>query len=231
MLRYHLGMTFEDIFIPISGQSESQLGNIYPREACVEITMKDLANVLHAEMSRMWSAGIIEYFPDSEIMYSPEDNAVIKPGMHLKLNDVILRRVDSDGERSDQYFSWKVAELVHLQPLGVDELCVGHKYEIFVQDQNRVAPFEVVSADMKSRSYSFKALKEGVVDLTATADNLPFVYPKGTCRHAEVSRIVVEYIDQGYEGEGTRQELLMHHVKDQNFKIELGQAHVVECIG
>lgn len=231
MLRYHLGTAFEDIYIPVSGLSDAQLGNVLPQEGFVEVSRKDLESALHVEMSRMWSIGAIQYLPDSGVRYSMEHNALVKKGMHLKLNDGILRNINPDGEQTDQLYVWKVTDLIYMEPLGLDELIVGHEYGLFIEAQDSVLPFKFVGVDLQSRIYTFNSLKKGVTDLIAAAHNLPSVYPKGTLRHAEICRIVVTCARQGYNGELAQEELLMNDIQSLNFRMDTGHTHIVQCEG
>ena len=47
-LRYHLGTGYEDVFIPASGETDSHLGNTLPTQGFVEITIKDLENMVRS---------------------------------------------------------------------------------------------------------------------------------------------------------------------------------------
>ena len=75
-----------------------------PTQGFVEITIKDLEYMLHAEVCKMWSKGLLSVHTDSRATYDPVSNSLTKLGKHLKLDDVILR-----GENKDD--PWKVAEV------------------------------------------------------------------------------------------------------------------------
>lgn len=197
----------------------------------MEITIKDLENMLHVEVSRLWSKGLIQCFTDSKAKYDLKSNALTKQGEHLKIDDNILRRVDSNGNPAKAYFSWKIADLIYTQALGLDDLRVGQDYGVYIRLQNAVLPFKLNAVDLQSRTYTFKALKKDVEDLKATAHNLPSVYPKGTTRHAEVDRVVVECVQKGSSGGYVREEFAMKLVKKERFTMDMGHTHVVECIG
>lgn len=231
MLRYHLGTGFEDIYIPATGETDPQLGNTLPTQGFVEITIKDLENMLHVEVSKMWSKGLIQCYTNSQAKYDAKTNALSKKGEHLKADDSILRRINPDGDLVDEYFSWKVADLIYQQPLGLDELRIGQEYAIYIRQQDAVLPFKLVAVDLQSRKYTFKALKKGANDLKAAAHNLPAVYPKGTRKHNEISKVVVESVQKGSQGGFIQEELPMVVIKDQHFTMDIGHTHVVECIG
>ena len=92
-LRYYLGSGFEDVFIPASGETDSQLGNTLPTQGFVKITIKDLESMLHVEVSRLWSRGIIQLFTGSRVQYDRATNSLTKYGEYLKVGDLILLRV------------------------------------------------------------------------------------------------------------------------------------------
>ena len=50
----------------------------------MEITIKDLENMLHIEVSKMWSKGLIQLHTDSRLMYDPMSNSLTKLGEHLR---------------------------------------------------------------------------------------------------------------------------------------------------
>jgi hypothetical protein len=231
MLRYHLGTNFEDVYLPASGEADAQHGNTLPTEGLVEITIKDLENMLQVEVSKMWSKGVVECHMNSKAKYNIENNALVQKGEHLKVGDNILRRINPDGEPSDEYFSWKVADLIYHKSLGLDDLRVGREYGIYVRQEDVVIPFKLMGVDVQSREYSFKAMEKGGNDLKATAHNLPSIYRKGTRRHAKVSKIVVESVQKGSKEGFSREELLMSEIENEMFTMGIGHTHVVECIG
>jgi hypothetical protein len=213
-----------------------QCGSLYfskrrPTQGFVEITIKDLENMLHVELSKLWSKGVIQCYTNSKAMYDPATNNLTKEGSALKVKDLILRRVDPNGNQSNKYFSWKIADLVYIQALGLDDLRCGEEYGVYVRLENTVHPFKLTGVDLESRTYTFKALTAGVEDLKATAHNLPSVYPKGTTRHADVSKVIVECARKGSSRGYARDELPMQDVKEEKFTLDIGHTHVVECIG
>lgn len=187
--------------------------------------------MLHVEVSRMWSKGLIQCYTNSRANYDPGSNTLTKQGEHLKLEDAILRRVDPNGNPSKEYFSWKVASLIYQQPLSLDELEVGRDYGVFVREENAVLPFKLVTVDLRTSTYNFSALMKGKSDLTASAQTLPSIYPKGTRKHAEITKVIVESVQKGKRGGYEREELPMPVIRNQNFSMDIGHTHVVECIG
>jgi hypothetical protein len=77
-----------------------------PSQGFVEITIKDLENVLHVEISRFWSKGLISVFTDSRSQFDPATHFLTKLGENLKVGDVILKKLDCDGNPCTQNRSW-----------------------------------------------------------------------------------------------------------------------------
>jgi hypothetical protein len=149
----------------------------------------------------------------------------------LKADDKVLRRVDPNGNPCKQHYSWKIADLIYTQALGLDDLKVGCEYGVYIRLKNAVFPFKLTGVDLQTRTYSFKSLKKNIEDLKATAQNLPSVYRKGTTRHAEVDKIVVECVQKGSSAGSVREELPMKRVKKEKFTLDIGHTHIVESIG
>jgi hypothetical protein len=74
-----------------------------PTQGFVEITIKDLENMLHVEVSKMWSKGLVQVHTDSKSMYDHKSNSLVKLGEHLKIDDTILRRVNEEGQKVNDY--------------------------------------------------------------------------------------------------------------------------------
>jgi hypothetical protein len=216
--------------VPVESQNIAPL--FRPTQGFVEITIKDLENMLHVEVSRMWSKDVIQCYTDSKSQYDIASNGLTKFGGALKVQDRILRRVDPDGNRVKGYYSWKIADLVYVQPLGLDDLRVGEEYAVYIRLKNAVLPFKLTGVDLQSRTYTFMSLKKYEEDLKATAHNLPSVYRKGTAhRHGDVEKLIVECVIKGSSGGYVRDELPMKLVRKEKFTLDIGHTHVVECIG
>ena len=122
-----------------------------PSQGFVEITIKDLESMLHVEVSRLWSRGIIELFTDSRAQYDHETNSMTKFGEFLKVGDVVYRNIDAEGHASECSQSWKVVELVYTESLSINELRVGQIYGIFVREKHSVQTFVLESVDLESK--------------------------------------------------------------------------------
>jgi hypothetical protein len=193
--------------------------------------MKDLENMLHLEVSRLWSKGVVQVYTDADAQYDPESNALTKLGEHLKLDDLLVRKINGDGKKSDHYHSWKVIDLIEVQALGLEDLKVGGVYAVFVRLQDAVLPFKLAKVDLQSRTYTFESLSDATSDLVAAAHNLPAVYAKGTTKHAGIESVVIECVEESSSGIRRSQEIPMKRVSKHIFSLDLRSSHVFECIG
>jgi hypothetical protein len=107
--------------------------------------------MLHTEVSRLWSKGVINVFTDSRAAYDPVTNSLTKFGENLKVDDIILRRVNENGCPCGEYHSWKVAELVYTRSLGIDDLRVGEEYGVYIRLEQAVLPFKLVGVDLDQK--------------------------------------------------------------------------------
>jgi hypothetical protein len=202
-----------------------------PSQGFVELTIKDLENLLHVQVSKLWSKGVIQCFTDSRAKYDVASNSLTKEGGVLKKGDLILRRVDQDGESSSALFSWKVADVVYVRALGLDDLRVGTEYGVYIRLKEAVLPYKLSKVDLETRTYHFEALQKDDEDLEAPAHNLPSIYPKGTLRHADISSVVLQCTVKNESGEFIRERLKMDGIRHEKFTLDIGHAHVVECTG
>lgn len=233
MMRYHCGTGFEDVYIPASGETDSQLGNTLPSQGFVEITIKDLENMLHVEVSRYWSRGVITVFTDSRSRFDHITNSLTKHGENLKVGDVMLRQLNSDGELCTSGRLWKVVELVYTKVLGVDDLKVGEDYGVYYRPERIVLPFKLIQVDLQTKVYHFEPLFAGVNNLSVSIQDLPSVYPAGTSMnaHADVHEVIIESLEKNRQGRFSRESLLMDTIKKQKFTLHIGNTHVIEAIG
>lgn len=231
MLRYHLGTNFENVFIPASGGTDAQFGNALPAEGFVETTVKELKNLLHLEVTKMWSKGVVQCSTNAKARYDAETNALIKNGEHLRIKDCILLPMDAEGQASQELYSWHVVDLVFLPPLALTDLRIGREYGVYIRSKEQILPFKLAGVDLRSRTYTFQALEKGTKDVKGTAHNLPPVYPKGTNRNAEPNKIVVE-CDRHVSGDKPyRHVFSIEEARGTKFKLNTNNSHIVECMG
>lgn len=186
------------------------------------------------EVSRYWSKGVISVYTDARAKYDPASNCLVKKGENLKVGDVILRAVDKEGYVSEaENDKWKVVELVYTELLDVNDLRVGREYCVYSKAEQAVLPFVLSEVDLETKVYHFKSMVQGVQDIKANMHDLPSVYPAGTDSraHADVHKIVLKHVEKNNRGKYSRAELLMETVKHREYKLHVGDTHVVEAIG
>ena len=113
--------------------------------------------MLHVEMSKIWTKGLIQVYTDSVSKYDPVSNSLTKLGEHLKIDDGIRRRVDENGVRVNEYHTRKV-DLVYNDSLSIDELKVGQEYGIYLRLEDAVIPYRLTGVDLES-GHSRNALR------------------------------------------------------------------------
>jgi hypothetical protein len=187
--------------------------------------------MLHTEMSRLWSAGIISVFADAMAKFDSETNSITKYGKHLKVNDIILRNVDENGKPSKSQYSWKVASLLYAQSLGLDNLKVGEDYLIYMKEEESLRTFKLTFFCLGTKTYHFMSLEDGVNDLKVDACTLPSIYSKHITRHAGIQSVVLESVKGGENGVKLLDELFMNDIENEKFILDVGQCHVIEAIG
>ena len=204
-----------------------------PTQGFVEITIKDLENMLHIELSRLWSKGLIAVYTDSKASYDIERNTVVKLGKNLKKGDSVLRKVDGDGMRSEQDHTWKVSDILFTESLRREELELGRNYGIFTRSLESIMPYRLVGINLDTEMYSFRSLEDGVNSFDVHASNLPTVYPEGTDRkaHSNIRGIVLESKTPGSKGSFIQDDVEMSRIADSKFTLDIGRTHVVEAIG
>jgi hypothetical protein len=187
--------------------------------------------MLHIEVSKMWSKGLLQLHADSRLSYDPKSNSLAKYGEHLKLDDGVLRNKDENGNESFDSIPWKVVNLKYKKSLSIDEIKVGEEYGIYVRLENAVLPFMLAKVDEETQSYIFKSLDDNKPDLVTHIADLPSVYSKGTTKHAEVTEVVLQCKKPGRSGGYLRETFLMEDIQNIRFTMDVGQTHVVEAIG
>lgn len=202
-----------------------------PVQGFVEVTIKDLENMLHVEVSKMWSKGLIMVHSDSRSMYDPASNSIAKLGEHLKVEDIILRRMNEEGRKVNAYHSWKVVDVQYTDSLSVSDLKIGEEYVIYVRLHHDLLPYKLMAIDLTTETYTFMSLLSDKPDVKVTAATLPYVYPKGTLKHSEAKTLIVESVKKGSGGGYVRESLPMNAIKTEKFTLDVGHTHVVEAIG
>lgn len=232
MLRYHLGTGFEDVFIPASGETDSQLGNTLPTQGFVEITIKDLENMLHVEVSKMWSKGLVSVYTGSKATYDPVSNTLRKYGQHLKVGDAVFRAVNKDGDMTkEEVTPWKVVELIESQTLTPQDMVIGEEYGIFTQLERHIMRHTLVGIDLRTHTYIFSPVGDSTSELQVTARNWPTIYPANVGGHGNVESVVFQCKNPMSNGGYLQQRKTMAWVSSRRFVMDVGNTHVVEAIG
>eukprot|EP00536_Pseudo-nitzschia_multiseries_P014351 jgi/Psemu1/262116/estExt_Genewise1Plus.C_6880014 len=224
MLRYHLGSVFEDIFIPTPSESDSYFGNHLATEGTVEVSIKYLECILHAEVTRLLSKEIIEFFPGSNVQYDPDSNSLMKFGEHLEVGDKILRHVDPNGKPTGGLHRWKITNVIYTKALGVEDLRIGEEYGVYNNQELRL--FTLSRVDLQTRTYVFESKKKKIKNIEVPAHALPPVYPKGTERQSETVFVTCETKGESNEFHCDR---LSETLKGHKFVIDVGHSHLIDC--
>lgn len=199
----------------------------------VEITIKDLENILHVEVSRLWSKGLISIFTDSRSKFDPALNALTKYGVNLKVDDVVLHKVDPSGLPCHKDYPWKVVELVYSKVLDINDLKVGMEYGVYYRLDEAVLPFKLKNVNLDTKMYHFTSTISGVDDIFANINDLPSIYPAGSSMnaHADVNKVILECLKPNHTRHFKRIELHMSCIKGEKFTLDVGNTHVIEAIG
>ena len=228
MLRYYLGTVFEETFIPTSTESYAHLGNSLVDEGFVEITIKDLECLLHAEVTKLWSKDIIRLVTGSKVFFDSAMNSLVKLGEHLEVGDKLLRKVNPSGNPCKEYHRWTIAAAQNAETLDIGDLCIGEEYDVFVKKENSVLPFKLVDVDHYTRTYKFESLNSKFNDIDATPYDLPPVYPKGSKRQFKKVSIKCE---TKQDSGSFHYDHISQSLEGQKFVVDIGHNHVVECVG
>ena len=195
----------------------------------VEITIKDLEQMLHVEVSKMWSKGLITVYTGSKASYDHVSNTVSKFGKHLRLGDDILRPLDEEGHKIHGLQRWTVVEINEIQPLAAKEVVIGEEYGIYLQ--NKIVPYTLVGIDLRTDTFVFALSIDPTKELPVHVDSWPTVYSASVDTHGESLAVVVECKIRSRSGHYIRQSLPIDQIGKQKFTMDVGQSHVIEAIG
>ena len=113
MLRYLTGTRFEDVFVPLRNEVSPHLSNTLPDEGFVELTIKQLEDVLQVALVQLQSSGLVSYHTDNKVEYDKDLDALVKKGSALKEGDlIVLKNEDKQafGINEDSTNKWKVSK-------------------------------------------------------------------------------------------------------------------------
>lgn len=103
--------------------------------------------MLHVEVSRYWSKGLIGVYTDAKAQFDVTTNSLTKFGAALKQGDIILRKVDPNGYKSKTFHTWRIQKLIYYESLRPESLVYGEDYGIYIQSEQAVLPYKLVAKD------------------------------------------------------------------------------------
>jgi len=89
MLRYHLGTRFEDIFVPLDGETMAHLSNFLIDMGFVELTTKQLEDIIQYGVALRRSAGLLRYNTEATIEYKWQNHSATTSLGQVKVGDAI----------------------------------------------------------------------------------------------------------------------------------------------
>ena len=221
------------------------LGNTIPDQGFVEITIKDLENILHLEISKLWSVhveiskgrsvNLIDLQTKSNARFDPIENIMVKRGDSLKVNDVVRRQVDKNGKTSKDYHSWEITELKAFPRLTADQLVLKGNYLVHHRSVNQLKPVELIGIDLEGtgEKYKFREKKTGNDTqeniMTKTKQYFPEVYNIGTPidGHHTPKSIVFRCL----EGGGFEGEIEFNEISRLDHMMDISQTNIVFATG
>jgi len=232
MMRYHLGTIFEDVYIPGAGETDSHQGNSLPTQGFVEITIKDLESMLHLEVCRLLSKGLLQHDTNAGANYDVKTNSLKKLGKSLKKNDLIFHNLDPNGNKSeDKMYSWKVAELEYNIPIKVEDLKIGQEYSVYIPAAQENHQYQLTMMNLSTETLAFTDLEENWEPITVSFDQVPSLYPKGTTQHSAVKKVMLECTLPSDTFSYAQDELDFSGIQSEKFAMDIQHTHVVEAIG
>ena len=203
-----------------------------PDQGFIEITIKDLENVLHLEISRLWSLNLIELSSKSSAEFDYKKNVMTKRGKALKEHDLVKRQVDRNGSKSEKYHSWEVVEIQLHERLLHKDVSTGGQYYVYGREYSYrgLKKFQLVSKDIEDSSnplYKFSNKEQGIT-IQVRADRFPAVYPEN--QHG-FKTIVLQCIERNDQGVYERQLIEFEKAEKERFVMDVGQTNIVFATG
>jgi len=213
MLRFHLGTGYEDVYIPLQGETDAHMGNTLPNQGFVEVTIKRLESMILDELINMRTKELLSYFTDSKIQYDVSTGIFEKKGDALKIGDDVF-----DGNEL-----LKVTDFKYLTAAKPEDLIPGQDYDIKLPRETKVRSFRLVQKDATVDWYQFEAHDTGVQPVAGAFRQLPPVYPGGQGRTTPSGIIV--------ESNGRERELSFDAVASKLFRLDFSRTHVIVALG
>ncbi len=197
-------------------------------------TIKDLENVLHLEISKLWSLNLIQVYSKSSTQFDYKENVMTKRGEALKVHDLVRRRVDMNGNPSKRYHSWEVVELQLHQRLAPEEVSQGNYYFLYTRENasKGLKKFQLVGKDTQNPSDPlFKFYNEdenGNTVIEVRASRFPTVYSEE--KHG-IKDIVFQCIEKNDQGVYEQHLIDYDRAKKERFVMDVSMTNIVFAIG
>lgn len=189
--------------------------------------------MLHEELTRFWSNGLISIYSESKSEYDPVTNRVFKEGSALKLDDLVLRKVDNEGRSCDKEYTWFVKDVEYYPTLSVSDLLVGTSYGIWIREKKKILTFRLVSVNVETDEYIFRSETEGVEDRVVASEKLPSIYKAGTPSELHGSKVNIVFACQvpNRNGKIVKETVSAPSIARQKFDLDIGNTHIVRATG
>ena len=230
MLRFYLGTIYEDVFVPAAGETDSHYGNNLPAQGFIEITIKDLENMLNVQVAKASSRGLLNHYTNSNVLYDYKKGHVVKLGKALVIGDLLLRNLDPDGNESEKLYSWKVVELAQADTVPLKDLLLGEEYVIYVPSSHMGVACRLMAANLRNGEYMFQYL-DSDKEILVSVSKLPSIYPKSTKLYTKCQSIIIQCTTLGSNNSYAQESLAFGKVEVETFALDIGQTHVVSAIG
>eukprot|EP00957_Ditylum_brightwellii_P036095 2734343-Ditylum_brightwellii.AAC.1 len=131
-----------------------------------------------------------------------------KLGNALKEKDLVKRRVDPNGEPSEEFHTWEVIQLISHETLSAGDLTLGGTYNVYIRQQGLIA-MRLVSIDLHGGLYALQNKELGIT-VKAPKTNLPTIYEHDpnakSGAHSTFKTIVFQSTELNSQGKLTRYE-------------------------
>lgn len=155
-----------------------------------------------------------------------------KKGEALKVNDLVKRPIDKDGNRSEEYHTWEVKELELHQRLTSNDMSQGDFYYLYGREYSfgGLKKFQLVATDIEDPSdplYKFHN-KDQDKTIHVRASRFPAIYSEA--KHG-FKTIVLQCIEQNGQGAYERHSIDFNKAKKERFVMDVGQSNIVFATG
>ncbi len=155
-----------------------------------------------------------------------------KRGEALKINDLVKRSIDKNGNESDEYHTWEVIDLELHQSLAPADVKQGDFYYLYgrTYSYGGLKKFQLVGTDIEDPSnpvYKFHN-KDEKITTKVPANRFPAVYNEA--KHGFKS-IVLQSIERNRLGLYERHYIDFNRARKERFVMDVGQTNIVFATG